>query len=99
MTAYSKALEQDNLYLRSVGKRSSNNHTSLSKIPETAASAIATNTTTVMTEEIKLEQKDIVSQMKQIAAMLLAATTNTTPLPATTPPAADRVFYNLPANR
>ena len=49
MTAFAKALEQDNLELRSMGGRSSDNHTSLSKIPETAASAIATTTTATTT--------------------------------------------------
>ena len=95
MTAFAKALEQDNLELRSMGGRSSDNHTSLSEIPETAASAIATNATTVIMEEMKREQKKTAAQMKQLTAMLLSSTTNTTPLPATTPPAADGVFYNL----
>ena len=36
-----------NLDLRSVGGRSTENHTGLSEIPETAVSTIATNTTTV----------------------------------------------------
>ena len=42
MTAYVKALEQDNQELRSVGGRSSKT-TSLSEIHEVAASAVATN--------------------------------------------------------
>ena len=58
MTAYAKALEQDNLELRSVGGRSRDNHTSLREIPKTAASAIATNATTVMMEEMKQERKE-----------------------------------------
>ena len=92
MTEYAKALEQDNLELRSVGGRSSNNHTSLNKIPKTTASAIATNATTLMLEEMKRERKETAAQMKQLTAMLLTATMNTTPLPATTPPTADGFF-------
>ena len=63
MTAYSKALEQDNLELRSMGGRSSDNHTSLSEIPKTAAIAIATNATTVMMMEMKQEQKETATQI------------------------------------
>ena len=48
MTQYAKAPEQEKLDLRYVGGGSSNNHTSLIDIPETAASAIATNVTTLM---------------------------------------------------
>ena len=47
-----------NLDLRSVGGRRRDNHTSLSEIPKTAASAIAPNATTVMMEEMKLERKE-----------------------------------------
>ena len=43
--------------MRFVGGRSSNNHTGLSKIPETSASAIATNATTVMMKDMKRGQK------------------------------------------
>ena len=82
-----------------MGGRSSNNYTSLSDIPETAASSIATNATTVMMEEMKLKRKETAAQMKQLTDMLLAATKNTTPLPATTPPATNSVFYNPSANR
>ena len=63
MTEYTKALEKENLELRSVGGRSSNNHTSLSKIPETAR-AIATTATTVILEEMKRKCKETVAQMK-----------------------------------
>ena len=52
MTEYAKALDQDNLELRSVVGGSSDNHTSLSKIPETATSAISTNVTPLILEEI-----------------------------------------------
>ena len=55
MTAYAKALEQDSLELSYVGGRSRDNHTSLSEIPKTATSAISTNATTVIMEEIKRE--------------------------------------------
>ena len=41
----------------------------------------------------------MVAQIKQITDMLLEAANNTTPLPATTPPAADGVFYNPSATR
>ena len=99
MTAYAKALKQDNLKLRSVGGRSSDNHTSLSEIPKTAANAIATNTTTVMMEEMKRERKETAAQMKRLTAMLIAAATNTTPIPSTTPPVAGGVFYNPTATR
>ena len=81
-----------------MGGRSSKKN-SLSNIPDTAASAIATNATTVMIEEMKRDRKETAVQMKQLTAMLLSATTNTTPLPATTPPAADEVFYNPSAAR
>ena len=57
MTAYVKALDQDNHDMRSVGGRSSET-TSLSEIPETAASAITTNSTTAMMEEIRQDQKE-----------------------------------------
>ena len=53
MTEYAKALDQDNLELRSVVGGSSDNHTSLSKIPETATSAISTNVTPLILEEMK----------------------------------------------
>ena len=99
MTAYVKALEQENLELRSVGGRSRDNHTSLSKIPETAASAISTNATTVMMDEMKQEQKETAAQMDQLTAMLIAATNNTTPLPSTAPTATNGVFYNLSTTR
>ena len=99
MTAYKQTLEQDNIDLRSVGGKSRDNHTSISEIPETAASAITTNATTVTMEEMTLEHKETTAQMKQLTAMLLAAATTTTPLPATTPPAAGGVFYNLTATR
>ena len=49
MSAYMKALENDNQELRSVGGRS-NETTSLSETHEIAASAIATNTATEMME-------------------------------------------------
>ena len=52
-----------------------------------------------MMEEMKLKRKETAAQMKQLTDMLLADTTNTTPFPATTPPAADGVFYNPSANR
>ena len=68
--------------------------TSLSEIPETTASAIATNATTKMMEETRQERKETAAQMNQLTAMLLVATTNKTPLPATTPPTTDNVFYN-----
>ena len=55
-----KALEQDNHELRSVGGRSSET-TSLSDIPETAASTIATNATTAMMEEMRRERKKTVA--------------------------------------
>ena len=98
MSAYAKAPEKDNLEPRYVGGRSSDNHTSFSNIPKTAASAIATNATTVMMEEMKRERNETAAHMKQLIAMLLAAATNTTPRPATTPPAAEGVFYNPTAN-
>ena len=56
ITAYVKALEQDNHELRSVGGRSSDT-TSLGGIQETAVSAIATNTTTKILEEMIRERK------------------------------------------
>ena len=99
MIAYAKALEQENLDLRSVGGRSSNNHTSISEIPETATSAISTNSTTVMMEDMKRERTDTAAQMEQLTAMMLSAATNTTPITATTPPAANGVFYNPTATR
>ena len=99
MTEYAKTLYQDNLELRSVRGGSSNNHTSMSKIPETAASAIATNVTTLMLEEMKRERKETAAQMKQLTNILLAAATNKTPIPAATPPAAGGVFYNPTATR
>ena len=101
ITAYVKALEQDNHELRSVGGRSSET-TSLSEIPETAASAIATNATTAMMEDMRREWKETAAHMKQLTAMLLAATTNKTPktpIPATIPPTTDVVFYNPSATR
>ena len=49
MTAYVKALEQDNQELRSVGGRSSET-TSLNETHEIAASAITTNTATEIME-------------------------------------------------
>ena len=57
ITAIAKSLEQDNHELRSVGGRSIET-TSLSDIPETAASAIATNATTAMMKEMRLERKE-----------------------------------------
>ena len=99
MTEYAKALEQDNLDLRSVGGESSNNHTSMSEIPETAASAIATNATTLMLEEMKRERKETAAQMKQHTDMLLAAATNKNHIPDATPPAAGGVYYNPAATR
>ena len=63
ITTYVKALEQDNHELGSVGGRSSET-TSLSEIPETAASAIATNSTTAMMEEMIQEQKETAVHMK-----------------------------------
>ena len=65
-----------------------------SDIPETANIAITNNATTVMMEEMKRECKEKAAQMKQLTAMLLSAATNTTLLPATTPPVADDIFYN-----
>ena len=99
MTEYSKALEQENLDLRSVGGQSSDNHTSLSEIPETAASSIATNATALMLEEMKRERKKTAAQMKQLILMLLVATTNKTPITVTTHTAAGSVFYNPTATR
>ena len=49
----------------------SDNHTSMRDIPETAASAIATNATTLMLEEMKLERKETAAQMNQLINMLL----------------------------
>ena len=101
MTAYVKALEQANQELRSVGGRSSET-TSLSETHEDAASAIATNTATEMMEEMQREQKETAAKMKQLTAMLLAATTNKspkTPFSATTPLKPDGVFYNPLATR
>ena len=57
MTAYVKALDPDNHKLRYVGGRSSKT-TSLSEIPETSASTIATNATTAMMEEMRRERKE-----------------------------------------
>ena len=99
MKEYAKALEQDNLELRSMGWEISNNHTSLSEIPHTAAISIATNTNTLMLEEMKQERKETAAQMKQLAAMLLEAAKNKPPIPADPPPAADGVFYNPTATR
>ena len=99
MTAYVKALDQDNQELSSVGGRSSE-PTSLRKTHEVAASAIATNAATEMMEEMRRERKETATQMKQLTAMLLAATTNKSPktrFPATTPSKADGVFYNQSA--
>ena len=101
MTACVKALEQDNQELRSVGGRSSET-TSLSETHEVAASAINTNTATEMMEEMQREQKETAAQIKQLTAMMLAATTNKapkTPFSATIPPKADGVFYNPSATR
>ena len=101
MTAYVKALEQDNQELRSMGRRSSET-TSLSESHEVAASAIATNKATEMVEEIRRARKETAAQMKHLTAMLLAATTNKapkTPFSTTTPPKADGVFYNPSATR
>ena len=101
MTAYVKALEQDNQELRSVGGRSSET-TSLSKTHEVAASAVAANAATEMMEEMRRDRKETAAQMKQLTSMLLAATTNKspkTPFSDTTPPKTDGVFYNPPANR
>ena len=64
MTEYAKALEQDNLELRSVGGGSRDNHTSMSEIPETATRAITTNATTLMLEEMKRDRKETAAQMK-----------------------------------
>ena len=47
-----------------------------------------------MMEEMRREQKETAAQMKQLTAILLASTTNKTPLPATTPTTNDGVFYN-----
>ena len=52
ITAYMKALEQDNHNLRFVGGRSSKT-TSLSDIQETATSTITTNTTTETMEDMR----------------------------------------------
>ena len=96
ITAYVKALDQDNHKLRSMGGIISET-ASLSEIPETAASAIATNKTMAMMEEMRQERKETAAQMNQLPAMLLASTTNKTPktpFPATTPPKTDGVFYN-----
>ena len=100
LTAYVKALEQDNHELRSVGGRSRKT-TSLGESPETAASAITTNATTAMMEEMRQERKEIAAQM-QLTDRLIVATTNKipkTPFPATTPPKTDGVFYNPSATR
>ena len=99
--AYVKALEQDNHELRPMGRRSSET-TSLSEIQETATSAIATNTTTKIMEEMRREQKETAVHMKQLTAMLLAATPNKapkTPFHATSPLKTDGVFYNPSATR
>ena len=77
-----------------MGWEISNNHTSLNEIPHTAAISIATNTNILMLEEMKQERKETAAQMKQLAAMLLAAAKNKTHIPADPPPAADGVFYN-----
>ena len=101
MTAYVKALEQDNQELRSVRGRSSET-TSLSKTHEVAANDVATNTASEIMEEMRRERKETAAQMKQLTAMLLAATTNKslkTPFSATTPPKADGVFYNPSTTR
>ena len=98
ITAYVKALEKYHHELRSVGGRSRKTK-SLSEIPETAASAITTNATTAMMEEMRREWKETAEQTKQLKAMLLAATTNKTPFTATTPPMTDGVFYNPSATR
>ena len=68
-----------------MGWEISNNHTSLSEIPHTAAISIATNTNILMLEEMKQERKETAAQMKQLAAMLLAAAKNKTPIPADPP--------------
>ena len=99
MTEYAKALEQDNLELSYVGGGSSDNHTSLSEIPETAASAISTNTTTLMLEDMERERKETASQMKQLTDIILSAATKKTlftppPLP---PPAASTATRTPPA--
>ena len=96
MTAYVKALEQENQELRSVGGRSRET-TSLSETHEVAASAIATSTATEIMEEMRGYWKETAAQMKQLTSMLLVATTNKspkTPFSATTPPKSDSVFYN-----
>ena len=84
-----------------MGGRSSKT-TSLSKTYEVAASAVATNTAKEMMEETQQEQKETAAQMKQLKAMLLAATTEKspkTPGSAATPPNVDGVFYNPSATR
>ena len=101
ITSYVKALDQYNHELRSMGGISSKT-TSLIEIPETAASSIATNATTAIMKEMRREQKETAAQMKQLTAMLLAATKNKTPktpFPATTPPMTDGVLYNPSATR
>ena len=52
-----------------------------------------------MMEEMRRERKETPAQMKQLTSMLLAATTNKTPLSSTTPPTTDGVFYNPSATR
>ena len=97
MTAYVKALEQDDQELRSVGGRSSET-TSLRETHEVAVSAVATNAATEMMEEMQRECKETAAQMKQLTAILLADTTKKspkTPFYATTPPKADDVFNRV----
>ena len=81
-----------------MGGRSSKT-TRLSEIPETAASAIATNATTEMMDEMRQEQKETAAQMKHLTDMLLEATTSKTPLPTTPLPTTDGVFYNPSTTR
>ena len=55
----------------------------VSNLPATAASATATNATTVIIEEMKRVQKAHATQIQQLDALVATATTNNAPAPAT----------------
>ena len=99
MTAYSKALEHEKPGSEVCGRAEKRQSYQSQRDPQDRRQRHRPNATTVMMEEMKLERKETAAQMKQLTAILIAAPTNTTPLPASTPPVADGVFYNPTATR
>ena len=80
LVEYAVALEAKNLELNSVGGGS--DVSEVSNLPETTASATATNATATLIEEIKRAQEVHATQIQQLTVLVTTSTTKNIPAPA-----------------